>query len=176
MADSTPRPSVAPATGGKSATGGQSFRARREAIRRILKANAVGTQEELGRLLQLEGHEVTQATLSRDLAKLRARRVPAADGGTIYELEIHGGAQPESRLRAVRTLILNVEEGEAMVVVRTIQGGAAAVAAALDTSPPRSVLGSLAGDDTIFVVPRKGVKPARVKRELLALWSKGAGL
>jgi transcriptional regulator of arginine metabolism len=148
-------------------------RARRESIRRLLQTRVVNTQEGLGRLLAKQGYAVTQATLSRDLAKLQARRATSPDGGTVYELDEAPRQDAETRLRGVRHLVAAVDDAEAMVVVRTLPGGASAVAAALDASPPRGVLGTLAGDDTIFLVPRKGVRPARVKRDLQTLWKKG---
>ena len=148
-------------------------RARREVIRQLLRTQLVTTQETLGALLKREGIEVTQATLSRDLAKIQARRVTLPDGGTVYELTDAPVSGGDDRLRAVHHLVTTVDDSDAMVVVRTLPGGASAVAAALDASRPAGVLGSIAGDDTIFLVPHKGVKPARVKRDLLSLWKKG---
>lgn len=149
-------------------------RARRELIRRILRSQLVSTQEELGHFLEREGVEVTQATLSRDLAKLMAHRVTLPDGGTVYELADAPASSREEGLKAVRHLVTTVDDGDAMVVVRTLPGGAPAVAAAIDLSRPEGVLGTLAGDDTIFIVPTRGVKAVRVKRDLLTLWKKGS--
>lgn len=148
-------------------------RARRELIRRILRTHLVGTQDELGDLLKKQGIEVTQATLSRDLARLEARRVTLPDGGTVYELAEAPARTSDEQLKAVHHLVTTVDDGDAMVVVRTLPGGASAVAAALDSNRPPAILGTLAGDDTIFIVPARGVKPARVKRDLLNLWKKG---
>jgi transcriptional regulator of arginine metabolism len=150
-----------------------SHRARRERIRQLLQHHEVATQEELGALLLREGLAVTQATLSRDLAKLEARRVTLPDGGTVYELA-DAPARSGSLLLQARSLVTTVEEGDAMVVVHTLPGGAPTVARAIDTTRPPGVLGTLAGDDTVFVVPRKGVKPGRVRRDLLAAWKKGS--
>lgn len=147
-------------------------RARREVIRRILRTELVSTQEDLGTLLEREGIEVTQATLSRDLAKLMARRVTLPDGGTVYELP-EAPIGREDALKQVHQLVTTVDDSDAMVVVRTVPGGAPAVAAAIDSSRPAAVLGTIAGDDTIFIVPAKGIKPMRVKRDLLAIWKKG---
>jgi transcriptional regulator of arginine metabolism len=148
-------------------------RARREVIRRILRTHVVSTQDELGELLKREGIDVTQATLSRDLAKLQARRVTLPDGGTVYELVGAPASRGDEALRTVHSLVTTVDEGDAMVVVRTLPGGAPAVAAAIDATRPGGVLGTIAGDDTIFIVPVKGVKPGRVKRDLLSVWKKG---
>jgi transcriptional regulator of arginine metabolism len=147
-------------------------RARREVIRRLLRTHLVSTQESLGELLKGEGIAVTQATLSRDLARLHARRVTLPDGGTVYELEdvkVSGG---EEQLKSVHHLVTTVDDSDAMVVVRTVPGGASAVAAAIDVSR-LGVLGTIAGDDTIFIVPVKGLKPARIKRDLVTVWKKG---
>jgi transcriptional regulator of arginine metabolism len=150
-----------------------SHRERRERIRRLLLAHEVATQEELGALLQREGLAVTQATLSRDLAKLEARRVTRPDGGTVYELPGAPARSSEGLLQA-RGLVTTVLEGDAMVVVHTLPGGAPTVARAIDTTRPPGVLGTIAGDDTVFVVPSKGTRPARVRRDLLAAWKKGS--
>lgn len=147
-------------------------RARRERIRALLRETEVATQEDLARLLEREGLHATQATLSRDLARLKARRVTLPDGGTVYELP--EAPSRETGLAAqARGLVASVEEGDAMVVVRTVPGGASTVARSIDAGRPQGVLGTLAGDDTVFVVPLKGVKPGRVKKELLAFWKRG---
>jgi transcriptional regulator of arginine metabolism len=148
-------------------------RTRREVIKRLLRTHVVSTQEELGELLRREGIVATQATLSRDLAKLEARRVTFPDGGTGYELAEAPIRRKDDALRGVHSLVTTVDDGDAMVVVRTMPGGAPAVAAAIDQTRPAGVLGTIAGDDTIFLVPVKGVKPSRVKRDLLAVWKKG---
>ena len=74
-------------------------RARREMIRQLLRTQWVTTQESLGALLKREGIDVTQATLSRDLAKMKARRVTLPDGGTVYELSDSPVSGGDDRLR-----------------------------------------------------------------------------
>ncbi len=148
-------------------------RARRELIRRLLRTTVVATQDELGALLKREGIEVTQATLSRDLARLKAHRVTLPDGGTVYELAGARAPADDAALRDVHHLVTTVDDADAMVVVRTVPGGAAVVAAALDGSRALALLGTIAGDDTVFLVPAKGHRPARVKRDLLSVWKKG---
>jgi transcriptional regulator of arginine metabolism len=145
---------------------------RREAIRAILRAQVVGTQEELGELLSKRGYEVTQATLSRDLAKLKARRVTLPEGGVIYELD-ELKAPESNNLHVMKNLIVGVEHNDSMVVVATVQGAAAAVALELDRSRLPAVLGTIAGDDTIFVAPRRKHSAAGLARQLQSLWRKG---
>ncbi len=130
-------------------------RARQAAIRKVIRARHVATQEDLGALLQEEGISVTQATLSRDLQQLGALRVSRPDGGTIYELEaINAAATPvRSDLGAQ---ILDIADNDSLVVLRTRPGMASAVALAIDTARLPECLGTLAGDDTIFATPSRG--------------------
>lgn len=150
-----------------------SVRARREAIRRLIRTRIVSTQEELRALLAEEGFEVTQATLSRDLARLGARRVALPTGGTAYELDGLEPTDPEEALRAVAASVLLVDETDALVVVHTPPGAAPSVGLALDQSRLTGVAGTIAGDDTVFIAPKKGVSPAVVARQLRGIWMKG---
>ena len=140
--------------------------ARLDAIKRIIRERSVGTQEELGKMLHGEGFHVTQGTLSRDLALLGALRV-ARQSGTIYEL----GPEPEpvQRLRALSELVLFISDNEAMAVVRTQPGAANAVARAIDLARIPECLGSIAGDDTIFLTPVRGAGARRLSNALRGL-------
>ena len=146
--------------------------ARQEAIRRIIRAHAVSTQEELGQLLAREGFDVTQATLSRDLAQLGAMRVSLPQGGTVYGLEEAPPPSGEDRLRELGELILSVEDNELLVVVRTRPGSAPLVASAIDQARLAESLGTIAGDDTIFVAPARGKSARTLSRKLKALFGK----
>ncbi|WP_257446477.1 arginine repressor [Archangium lipolyticum] len=146
--------------------------ARQDAIRRVIRTHAVATQEELGQLLAREGFDVTQATLSRDLAQLGAMRVSRPEGGTVYGL---GEAPPpsgEARLLELGEMILTVEDNEMLVVVRTRPGSAPPVAAAIDHARLAESLGTIAGDDTIFVAPARGKSARTLSRKLKALFGK----
>ncbi len=136
------------------------------AIRRILRGRAVGTQEDLARLLALEGFDVTQATLSRDLAQLRARRVSRPEGGTVYELESALGLLGDHRLREVGEMVVSVVENSQMVVLLTQPGAAPTVARAIDLARLPESLGSLAGDDTIFVAPSRSTSARHLAKRL----------
>lgn len=143
-------------------------RARRAAIVELIRTRNVATQAELRELLSARGFDVTQATLSRDLAKLHARRASRPDGGTAYELEgfsARSGAEP-AQLAAMADLVVGVRDGAAMVVVHTRPGVAAAIATLLDQARLDSVLGTIAGDDTIFVVPERRVTAKALAKRL----------
>jgi transcriptional regulator of arginine metabolism len=161
---------------------------RRAAIAQILRERPVGTQEELRELVLSRGYDVTQATLSRDLQKLRARRVSLPDGGSMYELgspalssrvTVDGGSaasrlSPVTRFvtpDGVRDLVVGIRDGEAMVVMHTRPGAAPAIAALLDEARMPDIIGTLAGDDTIFIVPEKKTPARKLARKLSVLFA-----
>jgi transcriptional regulator of arginine metabolism len=135
-------------------------RARRAEIRALIGSRPVATQEELRELLAAKGHAVTQATLSRDLAKLGARR---AAGGA-YELP---DATP--RVPLLSDLVRQVDDNGSLVVIHTTAGAAQVVASTFDRARLPEALGTIAGDDTIFVAPTRGVTTARLARRLREL-------
>jgi transcriptional regulator of arginine metabolism len=141
---------------------------RRDAVARIIRSRSIATQEELLSALSAAGFSATQATLSRDLARLGARRVSRPEGGTVYELSDGAGAA-DGGLAALRGLVADVTANASLVVIRTHPGSAPAVARAIDLAELREVLGTLAGDDTIFVAPSGGLPPRRLAARLTEL-------
>src|SRR5512140_1805453 len=123
---------------------------RRDAVARIIRSRRVGTQEELLAALEEAGEHATQATLSRDLARLGARRISRPEGA-FYELGPEGDP-----LALLRGQILAVLANASLVVIRTVPGSANAIARAIDLAQVPEVLGTIAGDDTIFVAPAAG--------------------
>ena len=145
--------------------GAAATRDRRTAIRELLASQQVATQEDLRELLAARGHDVTQATLSRDLAQLGARRVAQPGGGSQYELP---DAPPPSQ-PLLLDLVRTIDDNGTLVVVHTTPGAAQVVANVLDRARVPEVLGTIAGDDAIFVAPARGVATSRVIRRLREL-------
>jgi transcriptional regulator of arginine metabolism len=142
--------------------------ARRDAIREILAGlggRPIASQGELSRRLGARGIRASQATLSRDMAMLGVRRAVGPDGPR-YLVDGDGGALP---LDPVRRLVDGVESNGALVIVRTKASAAATVARALDEAGLAEVMGTLAGDDTVFVAPRRAGGGHRVAVKLRAL-------
>jgi transcriptional regulator of arginine metabolism len=152
---------------------GHESTSRREAIRELIRAHRIGTQEELRQRLADVGFDVTQATLSRDLARLRARRVTMAEGGSVYEIEGFAAAIEEGELERVRDMVSAVLAGDSLVVVHTLPGAASAVARAVDGAKLPEILGTIAGDDTIFLAPARRTSPINLVNRLVSVWKKG---
>jgi transcriptional regulator of arginine metabolism len=140
--------------------------ARRDAIREILSGRPVANQGELLRRLGARGIRASQATLSRDMAMLGVRRGVGPEGPR-YFVDGNGGALP---LDPVRRLVDGVESNGALVIVRTKSSAAATVARALDEAGLTEVMGTLAGDDTVFVAPRRAGGGNRVAEKLRVLF------
>jgi len=139
---------------------------RREEIRELIRNERIGTQEELREFLVKKGFEVTQATLSRDLAKIKARRVTLPEGGSIYELEDAPVIIEDNELRTLGEMVTSVNEGDSLVVIQTRIGAASAVALGIDRARFTEILGTIAGDDTIFIAPRKRISGGKLKKIL----------
>jgi len=146
-----------------------SSEARRDAIREILSGRPIANQGELLRRLGARGIRASQATLSRDMAMLGVRRAVGPDGPR-YLVDGNGGALP---LEPVRRLVDGVESNGALVIVRTKSSAAATVARALDEAGLSEVMGTLAGDDTVFVAPRRAGGGHRVAGKLRVLFGLG---
>ena len=132
-----------------------SKRKRQEALLSIIAKHQVSTQEELVDRLQRAGIATTQATVSRDIAELGLVRVSGHEGHYIKPEEGLGAASPagrEDRLRRLlRDLPMTVRHGQGIAVLTTTPGSANPLASAIDATGWPEVLGTVAGDDTIFV-------------------------
>lgn len=121
-------------------------------ILELIKNHPITTQEELLLKLKEEGYSVTQSTVSRDIKTLRLQKTHSIDGK--YRYSAPTGIQPDVKNGFSGILsgsIVSVETAQNIVVVKTFSGMASAACAAIDTMNLPSVVGSLAGDDTIFI-------------------------
>jgi transcriptional regulator of arginine metabolism len=157
----------------KSAGGGtrvSAKEARQALIKKMLRQRRIATQHELVETLRAEGVEATQATLSRDLAELGVLRVSRPEGA-VYELEAVS-AQASPQLKELGENVLFLGDNEAMVVLRTRPGMASAVALAIDNARLPECLGTLAGDDTLFATPARGVPSRRLAHQIKFLFGR----
>jgi transcriptional regulator of arginine metabolism len=127
---------------------------RHAAILRLVRTKSIHSQEQLRTLLQTEGIEVTQATLSRDLHELRLLKVTEADGTVRYAPPPEGEVLHPSLEQLLPALLVSVDGVGNQLVLRTPAGSANAVGSAIDAQEWKEVVGTIAGDDTILVIAR----------------------
>jgi len=138
---------------------------RRRDLIRILRDGSASSQKEIVRELRRSGHDVTQATVSRDLREIGAAKVRSPQGLT-YRLaddvphSWNGDLVARNLERALEEFALDVKVAHSIVVVTTAPGHASAVARAIDLAGSAPVVGTVAGDDTIFVAT-EGPEPAQ---------------
>lgn len=144
---------------------------RQLAIREIVTARAVTSQEELRKQLVKRGWDVTQSTLSRDLRELRLARIPDEQGRSRYAFP-DGANTADDDLRQLEGmlphLLVGVEGVQVLAVARTIKSGAQPVAEALDQLDWPDIAGTIAGDDTVLIICRSVPGRERVVRRLNA--------
>jgi transcriptional regulator of arginine metabolism len=158
--------------------------ARHARIIDLLSREPVRSQPELARMLAEEGMTVTQATLSRDLDEIGAVRLRDADGALVYVVPGEGGerinrtAPAESgdvRLRRLAEELLTSADSSAnLVVLRTPPGAAQFLASAIDHASLSSIIGTIAGDDTVLIICRDPEGGPSVAEHLLRLANRKA--
>ena len=140
--------------------------ARQKKILELLSSGPAQTQEEIVLYLQNEGFSVTQATVSRDLQKLNLNKVSEKGKKSVYKLDESRlyyentedfKKMPDSMRRLLRVLtegFSHADVAQNILVIKTAPGMAMTVAAALDSLHYKEIVGSIAGDDTIFCVAK----------------------
>lgn len=119
-------------------------------IKELLNSKTISSHESLVKLLSDEGIQVTQATLSRDFAELGVIRT-FTEHGTRYILDARESGRQIAKLIGFE--ILSVENNESLVIVRTLAGRAQGIAHYIDRLNSSEILGTVAGDDTVLIIP-----------------------
>ena len=130
-------------------------------IEDIIRKEAIRSQDDLQKSLTDKGFDVTQATLSRDIRQLKI--VKAQDSAGRYEYILPDMATQEPRLPTALLDKYTVEFSGNLAVVKTRPGYAMGLASDIDDHAPDEILGTIAGDDTILVIPREGYTHAQVR-------------
>lgn len=145
---------------------------RQQTISRIITEHEVVSQPQLLKLLKKTGIVATQATVSRDLEELGATKMRAASGETVYAIpnfEPDRFSPPEQLKRVLSEWVADVQVSEPMVVVRTPPGCAHVVASALDRSRLHGLVGTVAGDDTMFCLASADYSAKNLAKDISAL-------
>ncbi|MCE7974760.1 MAG: arginine repressor [Leptolyngbya sp. PLA1] len=139
----------------------ESRQRRHSLIRKLVASGPVRSQAALSSMLRRQGVTCTQATLSRDLRELGM--VKGANG---YAEPGVAPAKPGTLARVVQALLLKADAAGTLVVIRTPPGAAPSLALELDRTPPEGVVGTIAGDDTVFAATGSTARAGRVARLL----------
>ena len=154
--------------------------ARHARITDLLTSRSVRSQGDLAALLAADGVQVNQGTLSRDLVELGVVRIRGADGALVYAVPVEGGGRHvqsgvsqemlDARLaKLCNDLLVTAEASGNIVILRTPPGAANFLALAIDHSVLPSILGTIAGDDTVMLVTRESDGGAAVAERFLGL-------
>ena len=147
---------------------------RLEALRLIISSQQLGSQDELLNALQKEGFKLTQATLSRDLKQLKVAKAATMSGNYIYVLPndtMYKRISTPSNIKEMMQVpgFVSINFSGNMGVIKTRPGYASAIAWNIDSSDIPAIIGTIAGDDTIFIVIKEGVKQQEVIEALNAV-------
>lgn len=132
-------------------------KSRLETLRMIISSRELGSQEELLVALQQEGFKLTQATLSRDLKQLKVAKAATMNGNYVYVLPnatMYKRVSSPSQIKEMMQVpgFISIQFSGNMAVIRTKPGYASSIAYNIDNSKIPYILGTIAGDDTIFMV------------------------
>lgn len=141
---------------------------RHNKILELISDNVITTQEELMEFLKMDGFDVTQATISRDIKELRLIKTQNKDGQYCYSRPNQD--QPSGDTSEFRTLfiqaVLHIDFADNIVVIKCKTGMANAVCVSMDNLHWKGVVGTLSGDDTIFVLMRDKHRADEFVRQL----------
>ncbi len=142
-------------------------------IREMIAQHQLSSQEELLGMMEQAGFEVTQATLSRDLKLMKVVKAPNEKGVYVYTLPQSSPKEESTANREPRMAngLLSIEFSGQLAVIKTRPGHASAFAYEIDSNASHVILGTIAGDDTILLIPREGFTRDEVTRTLSELFS-----
>ncbi|NLK97510.1 arginine repressor [Defluviitalea saccharophila] len=140
---------------------------RQSKILELIHSNSIETQEELAEKLKEAGYEVTQATISRDIRELKLTKVPTAHGTQKYAVITQNEQQISDKfIRVFRDGFVSMDRAQNILVIRTLTGMAMAVAAAMDAFHYQEIVGTIAGDDTLFCAVRSEDETIKLMEKL----------
>jgi transcriptional regulator of arginine metabolism len=148
---------------------------RQEAILRLIEQETIGTQDELMQKLAMLGFSVTQATVSRDIKALKLVKSPVADGQYRYAAVQQEMQDVSGKYYSILThAVTSADYAGNMVAIKCYSGMANAACAAVDHMHSDRIVGTLAGDDTIFVLCRNQTDAAEISRLMQSFAQQGA--
>lgn len=121
----------------------------------LIQENSIETQEELLKHLKQAGYDVTQATVSRDIKELRLLKTLGNNGKYRYTVASKAGIDMSNNFHTLfKSSVINIDFAGNMIVLKTLSGMAQGICATMDSMDWEGIVGTIAGDDTIFIVTR----------------------
>lgn len=144
---------------------------RLETLRMLISSRELGSQEEVLAALQEEGFELTQATLSRDMKQLKVAKAASMNGDYVYVLPnvtMYKRVKTPGQVKEMMKVpgFKSIQFAGNMAVIKTLPGYASSIAYNIDVNPVPGILGTIAGDDTIFIVVAEGAEQRDVMKAL----------
>lgn len=144
-------------------------------IKKIIQTNKINSQDDLMRLLRNKGIKIAQATLSRDLKALKIAKAHDSEAGYIYITPEAGRIERKKSNTKVNFLsdgFLNIQFSGNLAVLNTHPGYASSIAALIDNAAPYEIIGTIAGDDTVLLIMREGIKKTDLINSLILIMPK----
>lgn len=132
------------------------------AIEKIISEGDISSQEELLKELKGAGISCTQATLSRNLRQLRIIRIPSDKGGYKYSLSHNSKPAATGSDLNVISVIKSIIDARGIILLKTIPGHASSTAFIIDSAGRYEIAGTIAGDDTLLIVPRDNISLSQI--------------
>lgn len=147
---------------------------RLETLKILISSQELCSQEEVLQALDKEGFKLTQATLSRDLKQLKVAKAASMNGKYVYVLPNETMYKRVTSPRMAREMLqstgfISIHFTGNLGVIRTRPGYASSIAYNIDSSDTPSILGTIAGDDTIFIAIKEGVGPDEIVENLSSI-------
>jgi len=141
-------------------------------VRRLLKTRKIRSQEMLLEQLKKQGFKCTQATLSRDLKFLGVARMTDPRGGYFYSIPSNKARiSPDASIgKLALNGLVNITFAQNLALLKTRPGYASTIAALLDQANLYEIAGTIAGDDTVLIIPRDGVSDSGIRHSLILMF------
>ena len=142
---------------------------RQEEIKRIINNYNIETQDELIDKLRDRGYDVTQATISRDIREMHLIKVAVGANSFKYATPLFDSQNYTEKYQyIIKETVINIDRAQNIIILKTLPGMAQAAAAAVDGLGWKEIVGSIAGDDTIFLAMRNNEKADEYSEKLMS--------
>jgi transcriptional regulator of arginine metabolism len=143
---------------------------RQKAIKKLIQQYSIDRQEDIVKLLEEQGIEVTQATISRDIKELQLVKLPATNGGYQYSLPAEKKLNAEKKLKkTLHDAYVSSRLHDVFFLIKVLPGNGPAIANLIDQLKVEEIFGALGDDDTILVISKSSSAAKQTQQLLLGM-------